>query len=94
MWPRGFMERLMYVIFYPFYVLYWLVMPNIMHNPEIIKVTAHVTSGIDRHPFQLSVLHRLCLLADKNTRRPHLQLCYQASLAESIQRGLLQSFVS
>ena len=37
-WPRGYMERLMYVIFYPFYLLYWLVMPNIMHNPEIIKV--------------------------------------------------------
>ena len=37
-WPSTFVGRVVYVIFYPYYVLYWLTMPNILKNPEIIKV--------------------------------------------------------
>lgn len=37
-WPNTIMGRIVYVIFYPFYLLYWLTMPNILKNPEIIKV--------------------------------------------------------
>jgi hypothetical protein len=37
-WPQSFMARVVYIIFFPFYVLYWLTMPNILRKPEIIKV--------------------------------------------------------
>jgi hypothetical protein len=37
-WPETCLERLSYIFFFPFYLLYWIIMPNILWNPEIIKV--------------------------------------------------------
>lgn len=37
-WPDKCIDRAVYVIFYPFLVLYWLLLPNIMYKPAIIKV--------------------------------------------------------
>ncbi len=39
-WPDKCIDRAVYVIFYPFLLLYWLLLPNIMHKPAIIKVVA------------------------------------------------------
>lgn len=37
-WPKGLFNQIVYVILYPFHLIYWLVMPNIYYKPEIIKV--------------------------------------------------------
>ncbi len=37
-WPQGLFNQIVYVVLYPFHLVYWLVMPNIYDKPEIIKV--------------------------------------------------------
>lgn len=36
-WPTGWLDRVLYVVFFPFYLVYYLTMPNIFVEPEIIK---------------------------------------------------------
>ena len=37
-WPDTLLSQIIYVVLYPFHLLYWIIMPNIYHKPEIIKV--------------------------------------------------------
>lgn len=60
-WPKDLLSQIIYIILYPFHLIYWLIMPNIYHKPEIIKVSFPKV-GTYRYPFQLCFLHwiRLC----------------------------------
>ena len=37
-WPKGCFNQVVYVILYPFHLIYWVIMPNIYQKAEIIKV--------------------------------------------------------
>lgn len=62
-WPDKWIDRIVYIIFYPFFLLYWFVMPNIMYKPAIIKVQETLSLGADRNPLFFHVLHHLRLLS-------------------------------
>lgn len=44
-WPKECGERTLYVIFFPFYVIYWAIMPNLLYKPRISKVLMGIVLG-------------------------------------------------
>lgn len=44
-WPKECGEKTLYVIFFPFYVIYWAIMPNLLYKPRISKVLMGILIG-------------------------------------------------
>lgn len=91
-WPTGKFNRAVYIILYPFHLLYWLIMPNLMHQPEIIKVCLP-NLGPHRYFVFLPFLHWLCLCAHQDSRRFDFQLRNQTTFCSDIQLVVLHSEV-